>query len=87
MTIQLIENKGFPILFAFGKNIYHMWSWRTITIANKATYQATIKQDQLGWYTPDGWLSYNQIKAAVKNGLVETMKPPLPTYPANVCVK
>ncbi len=64
--VQIINCQANPILFTYGKNTYHMWNWRTLTIFRKGTYQAKVKQGQLGWYTPDGWLSSNQVNKAIE---------------------
>lgn len=68
-TIHIIDNKGVAVLFVFGKNTYHMWSQRTITIHRQATYQLAEKQGQLGWYTKDGWLSLRVLNMAIRNHL------------------
>lgn len=65
MTIQLIENKHFPFLFIINNRNYSMHSWRTLIAEGVELYTATTKGTTLGWYTVDGWISYNQIKKAI----------------------
>lgn len=66
MTIEPIDTKHPIILFKIDGQVYHWWVWRTITIAGKKAYRVTTKQNQLGWYLPCGWVSYNQLKKAIK---------------------
>ena len=66
MYVQLIKNQ-FPFVLLNIEGLEYQWLvWRTITKDGK-TYQADIKQNQLGWYLPCGWVSYNQLKEALKD--------------------
>jgi len=62
MTIKLIENQFPIVLLEINGNRYHWFVWRTLSLTDVCTYEAAEKSGRLGWFTKDGFVSYNQLK-------------------------